>query len=182
MDAFEDVVASFLRNRGHWVESCFKVKLDKAEKVEIGRPSSPRWELDLLAYRTRDNELMVIECKSFLDSTGVGISSFGENLKSDRYKLFNEPKLREVVFSRLAKQLEEQGAILPSPRIQLCLAAGRIKSTRDRKALHELFHDQGWRLFDEEWLREEMGALSKESYQNSITSVVAKLLLRGRDI
>src|SRR4051794_22034801 len=31
---------------------------------EIGRPSSPRWELDIVAYSGRDNLLLVLECKS----------------------------------------------------------------------------------------------------------------------
>jgi len=38
---------------------------------EIGRPSSPRWELDIVAYSGRDNLLLVVECKSRLDSQGV---------------------------------------------------------------------------------------------------------------
>ena len=178
MDAFEDLVASILRNKGYWVESCFKVKLDKAEKISIGRASSPRWELDLIAYRAKGNELLVVECKSFLDSKGVSASSFTEGLKPDRYKLFNEPVLRKVVFARLAKQLEGRGAILPAPNVQLCLVAGRIKSSSDRAALQTLFDIRGWRLFDEAWLNAELRVLAKDSYQNSVASVVSKLLLR----
>ena len=44
--------------------------LTKEEKVRIGRPSSPRWELDVVGYRGRDNVLQVIECKSYLDFAG----------------------------------------------------------------------------------------------------------------
>lgn len=182
MNAFEDLVASLLRNRGYWVESSFKVKLEKAEKAAIGRVSSPRWELDLIAYKAKRNELRVIECKSFLDSRGVSRSSFGGSAKPDRYKLFNEPKLRKVVLSRLAAQLVELGAIRANPKIQLCLAAGRIASERDRQSLHKLFVVRGWLLLDERWVRDEMEALSKESYQNSVASVVSKLLLRGREV
>src|SRR3954452_5700441 len=31
---------------------------------EIGRPSSPRWELDIVAYSGRDNLFLVVESKS----------------------------------------------------------------------------------------------------------------------
>ena len=45
--------------------------MTKAQKREVGRPSTPRWEIDLVAYKAAKNELLAVECKSFLDSTGV---------------------------------------------------------------------------------------------------------------
>jgi len=75
VDAFERVVVSLLEREGFWVRSSFKVELTKEEKVRIGRPSSPRWELDLIGYRARDNELRIVECKSYLDSRGVAMSA-----------------------------------------------------------------------------------------------------------
>ncbi|MFN0156735.1 MAG: hypothetical protein ACKVRP_01530 [Bacteroidota bacterium] len=68
MDAFESVVAAILQRQGYWTLTSVKVELTKEEKREIGRHSSPRWELDVVAYRGSDNELRVVECKSFLDS------------------------------------------------------------------------------------------------------------------
>ncbi|MGH8281163.1 MAG: hypothetical protein ACRERZ_03115, partial [Gammaproteobacteria bacterium] len=175
MDAFEDLVAFLFRNQGYWVEQSFKVRLEKSEKIIIGRPSSPRWEIDLLVYKAKSNELLVVECKSFLYSTGVSYSSFGEGVKPDRYKLFNDSKLREVVFGHLVKQLEMQNAILPHAHIQLCLVAGHIKSG-DKARLEKLFSERGWLLFGEEWLVKGLQDLGKESYQNNVASMAAKLL------
>ena len=50
MDSFEAVVAAILNRQGYWTQTCVKVELTKSEKVEIGRHSSPRWELDVVAY------------------------------------------------------------------------------------------------------------------------------------
>src|SRR5947207_1589176 len=112
MDAFERVVVSLLEREGFWVRSSIKVELTKAEKVRIGRPSSPRWELDIIGYQPRNNELWVVECKSYLDSRGVQLCAFnGKNPAfAKRFKLFCEPLTRKVVFSRLEKQLVELGA------------------------------------------------------------------------
>jgi hypothetical protein len=51
MDAFENVMALLLRRHGCWTATSVKVELTKEQKVAIGRPSSPRWEIDLLAYK-----------------------------------------------------------------------------------------------------------------------------------
>ena len=67
MDAFEQVVSEILWTEGYWVRTSVKVSLTKEEKRQIGRPSSPRWELDVVAYRGRDNILRVVECKNYLD-------------------------------------------------------------------------------------------------------------------
>ena len=55
MDAFEAVVGEMLHRDGYWVQSPYRVGLTKAEKVEIGRPSCPRWELDIVAYKANRN-------------------------------------------------------------------------------------------------------------------------------
>lgn len=181
MDAFEELIASFLRHQGYWVIPSFKVKLTKEEKVVIGRYSAPRWEVDLVAYKPQDNELLAVECKSFFDSHGVSAKSFQTGLKPDRYKLFNESVLREVVFSRLVQQLQKQGAVVGNPSVTLCLAAGRIASPEDAGALKLLFEERGWRLFDRAWILEQMKSLSTDSYQNSVASILSKVLIRDID-
>src|SRR6185312_1288398 len=157
MDAFEQVVAEILWRGGYWVRTSFKVELTKEEKRKIELPSSPRWELDVLAYRARDNDIKVVECKSYLDSPGVRLSGFDpEHADATRFKLFNKPVLREVVFNRLRQQLAETGACLPDANIQLCLACGRIASGTDRVGLQKYFAEQGWQLWDETWLRDQL--------------------------
>ena len=156
MDAFEHTVASLLERRGWWIRQSVKVALTKEEKREIGTPSAPRWEIDVLAYDAPENTVYVIECKSYIDSSGVRLSAFdGSNqLHARRFKLFNDDVLREVVFRRLSIELTERGFCLPEPRIQLCLAAGNIY--RDTGELAKLFVARGWILWDRHWLRDEL--------------------------
>ncbi|MFH1923025.1 MAG: hypothetical protein ABIP48_24440, partial [Planctomycetota bacterium] len=61
MDAFESVIASILDRQGFWTRTEVKVELTKQEKRDIGRPSSPRWEIDVVAYQPGTNELRVVE-------------------------------------------------------------------------------------------------------------------------
>lgn len=182
MDAFEQVVASLLERDGFWVRSCVKVDLSKEEKRAIGRYSSPRWELDLVAYKGGTNELWIVECKSYLDSGGVGISAFdGSNPKfAGRFKLFNSSILFDTVVRRLCAQLVAKGACAPNPTVRLLLAAGRIATDAHRAHLREHFDAHGWLLWDEAELKKRITALSDESYENAVASVVSKLLLRER--
>jgi hypothetical protein len=128
VDSFEAVVAAILRRRGYWTQTSVKVELTKSEKREIGRPSSPRWELDIVAYRGASNELLVLECKSYLDSYGVKCATFhgGDSENAERYKLFFDPTLRRVVFRRLKRQFVEAGFCAFSPSVKLGLAAGKV--------------------------------------------------------
>src|SRR5688500_10709534 len=138
MDAFESLVGSILQGDGYWIWPSYKVELTKAEKYRIGRHSSPRWEIDLVAYKAKGNRVLAIECKSFLDSFGVLCCSFGSGgVGSQRYKLFNDKILRETVLTRPGKQLVASGLCRARPVIQLCLVAGKIKTDRDRTALSE---------------------------------------------
>lgn len=180
MDAFESVVAMLLERRGYWVRTAYKVNLTKAEKRMIGRPSCPRWELDVVAYKGSSNELIVVECKSYLDSKGVAISGFDgtDAVASERYKLFNDDNLRQVVLNRFVIQLEETGSCAPSPKVTLCLAAGRVAGEPDRIKLKDHFSSRGWIFWDDEWLHSALVEVSKCGYENEVLAIVAKLLLR----
>lgn len=179
MDAFEQVVASILQRRGYWTQISVKVELTKEEKKAIGRPSSPRWELDIVGYRGQTNEIIVVECKSYLDSYGVRLTAFdGRDPEgARRYKLFTEESLRTVVVDRMVAQLVERGFCAPCPSVKLCLAAGKIYGNEQDLAAH--FESNGWLLWTPDYLRGELKALSESGYENTIAAVVAKMLLRG---
>lgn len=182
MDAFEQLVSEILWMEGYWVRTSVKVELTKEEKRQIGRPSSPRWELDIVGYSGRDNQLLAVECKSYLDSRGVALRAFDgtDDKFAERFKLFTDDQLRIVVFNRLGLQFAESGACPPNPKVKLCLACGRIATDADRAGLHKHFAENGWELWDEPWLRERLKQMSDRGYENQVSAVVAKLLLRGK--
>lgn len=177
MDAFENVVEEILRHDGYWVRQSVKVNLTLQEKRKIGRPTCPRWEIDIVAYKGKTNELLLVECKSYLDSLGVTLSAFGERAsKNDRFKLFNDAVLFSVVSERLISQLEAEGAVNRLDiKPKLCLAAGHIRK-KDREQLGKYFAEKEWKLLDEDWLKEHLNAMSASPYENSVTFVTAKLL------
>jgi hypothetical protein len=181
MDAFEQVVSEMLWMDGFWVQTSVKVNLTPKEKEIVGKRTMPRPELDIVAYRGRDNLLYVVECKSYLNSRGVTFAglSGADAVTAGRYKLFSDakPKLREVVLNRLRAQLTESGACpsIPASNVRLCLACGHIASKDNRSKLRKHFEDRKWELWDEDWLREHLKKMAKSKYENQISHVVAKL-------
>lgn len=180
MHAFESIVASLLERSGYWVKSSVKVDLTKEEKRLIGRPSSPRWELDLVGFNARRNEILVLECKSYLDSTGVSLEDLASQKAryASRYKLFTEPELYRVVSHRLAIQLVESGACREVPDVRLGMAVGKIASATDSAALASFFTERGWVLWGPDHIVSELHRLAADGYDNSAAAMVAKLLLR----
>ncbi len=184
MDAFEQVIEQILAREGYWTRTELKVDLTKEEKVEIGRPTAPRWELDVVGYRPKDNKILVVECKSYLDSPGVHVDDLQPSSKrASRYKLFTEPVLRKVVFRRLARQLRNQGLCTVRPKVRLGLAAGKVAGSVSD--LERLFAKNNWRFLTPDWIRERLLEIPGTGYENEVANVVAKLLFpvkskRGR--
>jgi hypothetical protein len=176
LDSFESLVATILRTDGYWVHPSFKVELTREDKRAIELPSSPRWELDLVAYKGATNEITVVECKSYLDQRGVQFSAFQHGAKlSERFKLFTNDKIREMVLTKLREQLETRGLCPPHPNIKLALATGKIASPLDRTNLRQHFAKFGWLLLDDEWLYENLERLARLGYENDVGVMVAKL-------
>jgi hypothetical protein len=61
MDAFEIIVGQCLEEKGYWVRHSVKVELTKEEKREIGLPTMPRAEIDLVALSVKSDQLMIVE-------------------------------------------------------------------------------------------------------------------------
>lgn len=174
MNGFEELVGGLLEAEGYWIQHSFKVSLTKDEKREIGRPSSPRWEIDLLAYSAPENVVLAVECKSYLDSPGVDLADVQGGRYADRYKLFTDPVLRGVVFRRLVLELTQSRYCPPNPTVKLALAAGRLKSDPER--VRAYFRDHDWLLFDPEWISQQLRASARRGYTDSVAVMVAKLL------
>lgn len=180
MDAFESIVAGLLWEEGFWTSIGYKVNLPKETKVRLEKPSLPRPEIDILAYRAKNNSLLWVECKSYMDSTGVKVSAFnGDDLKgAERYKVFTWPAYREAVTQALITQLTDEGRVLSEPNVNYCLVTGKIASDKDRKDLHEHFRGNGWILYDENWVKQHLERLAEKGYENDVAVQVAKLFMR----
>jgi hypothetical protein len=182
MDSFEQVVAAILERQGYWTRTAFKVDLTPEDKKAIDRPSSPRWELDIVGYRGKDNRLIVLECKSFFDSLGVRAATFLDReaymtpKDSMKYKLFFNTNLRRVVFRSLRKQLVKDGSCAPWPKLSFGLAAGKING--DERLLAAHFKKKRWELWTPSMIRHALSDFSKTKYENNIAAVVTKILLR----
>ena len=176
MNAFESIIASLLTLDRFWVRNNVKVELTSADKTAIGRTSTPRWDIDVVAYRPADNLLWMVECKSYLDSRGVSFRGFDpETGGTKRYKLFNEPELKTIVTNRLVAQFREQGLILNDPAVRLCLAAPNIVES-DESRIRAHFKESNWILLDRIWIVERLNRISKDGYEDSTVSILTKLL------
>lgn len=182
MDYFEATVKTLLESEGYWVRQSFKVNLKKDEKHEVARPSTPRPEIDLLAYKPGCNEILAIEVKSYLDSNGVSLESIrqvhDDPPATGRYKLFTCTKYREVVFRRLAQDLVESGMLDKPLRVRLGLVAGKVHK-KEEKALADYLQGLGYFFWGPSDVRTRLAAFADAAYENDPVVIAAKVLLRG---
>lgn len=179
MDHFENIVATLLEADGYWVRRSFKVNLTKEEKVRIGKPSIPRPEIDLLAFKLDRNEIIAFEAKSFLDSPGVALDELRKRhtIPAGRYKLFTCEGYRTIVFNRLLADLVALGMATPKTQIRLGLAAGRVRSGQD-DALATFMQKRDWVYWSPALIKQKVETLARRGYENDPAIITAKILMR----
>lgn len=148
MDSFEQIVSYFLEADGYWTRIGVRINVSRKEKAKLGKRTIPRPELDVVAFKPATNELLVVECKGYLDSCGVSLKSFlgDHSLSKNRFKIFNDSKLRRLVRTKLVRQFKADGLLRESPKLIFALAAGKINSEEQSK-LEKHFSRKKWRLF-----------------------------------
>jgi len=168
MELFEGIIKTLLEHEGYWVRQSFKVNLTKEEKRAIGKHSIPRPEIDLLAFKPGTNSLIVLEAKSYFDSQGVKISELLEHHKipEGRYKLFTCENYRNIVFSRLIKDLVQFGLAESDISLQLGLVAGNVYQSKSDD-IAEYFASNDWFFWSPETVKYKVNALAELGYENN---------------
>jgi len=181
MDAFEVVAAKIFDVRGYWTRIGVKVNLTKEQKKALGNPSMPRPEIDVVAFKPSENKLLIVECKSYLDSYGVRTTDFGNagSKGQKRFKIFNNSALRKMVVKVLLAQLREGQMLLDAePEIQFVLVAGKIYGDHEAE-LNKLFKRRGWWLVPPSEIAESIREFAKRGYENEVVTIVTKILERN---
>lgn len=182
MELFEGIIKTLLEHEGYWVRQSFKVNLTKEEKRVIGKHSIPRPEIDLLAFKPGTNSMIVLEAKSYFDSPGVKISELLEHheIPEGRYKLFTCENYRNIVFTRLIKDLVHYGLAESDINLQLGLVAGNVYQNKSDD-IAEYFDSNGWFFWSPETVKHKVNALAELSYENNTAIITAKILMRGNE-
>lgn len=180
MDSFETLIRLLLEQDDHWTLQSHKVALSKHARRALGKPSMPRSEIDLIAFKPRQNIALVVEVKSFLDSPGVKFEDLTARFDTPtgRYKLFTCDAYRAAVFDQLRHDLIERGLCNRDTNFILGLAAGNTYR-KDTDAIADYFRKQGWFFLSPDQIREKTRQLAKLGYENNPFVISAKLL--GRD-
>lgn len=181
MDAFEHIAARYFEAQGYWTRVGVKIAITKQEKRDLGNPSMPRPEVDIVAFKPHLNELLIIECKSYLDSDGVRIENFDgeDSAHKERFKMFNRDSLRELVTSKLIEQLREEGLLLAAaPKVNYAVVAGNIKAGHESKLIKK-FQEMGWLLVTPSALARGLRKFASRGYENDIVTMVIKILERN---
>jgi hypothetical protein len=181
MDHFEAIVKTLLEAEGYWVRQSFKVNLTKEEKRNVGKPSIPRPEIDLLAYKPAGNIIIALESKSYLDSYGVKVDDLRHeySVPEGLYKLFTCSNYREIVLARLKQDLVDCGMATMASTLKLGMVTGNVHQKRSHE-LRELIEGNGWIYWGPEDVAAKVRQLAKMGYEDQPAIITAKILLRDQ--
>lgn len=177
MDSFETIVGKLLEQEHYWVLRNWMVVISKEDKRALDNHSMPRPEIDLVAFSPARNELLIVECKSYLDSRGVGKSSFDSDVPRP-IRLFSDEKYRALITERLIEGLLTNGLLAMRPQIKYGLVCGNmIKS--EALFVEQLFERNGWLLWKPHKVATRIRGLASLEYENNLATIMAKILQRN---
>jgi len=180
MNAFEDIVKLYLEEGGYWVRQSVKVhKITKADKRNLENASMPTPEIDIVAYKAKKNELLLVEVKSFLDSYGVHFDAVSgiDKEGGKRYKLFTNDLFRQIITDRLKEEYLDLGLINATTKIKYALAAGKIHSEWDETNILKHFSDpkRKWILFSPKQIKDKIREFATKGWEDNVVVMTAKL-------
>jgi len=180
MDAFEKIIGQLLQDEKYWVKHSVKINLSLEEKRSINKPSTPRPEIDIVAYDVNRDTVYLLEVKSYLDSPGVPYDEVAiEQIEqSGRYKLLTAKNYRNVLSASLRRDWLEQGLIGAKTAISFGLIAGKIYRGQEQEMV-DYFKKKEWLFWGPNLIREKMVLLADKGYENNAVTIAAKILTRG---
>ena len=177
MDSFEEIISELLEEDRFWIKKSVRINITKEEKKELNKSSRPRPEIDLVAYDSQKNELILIEVKSFLDSTGVKkedvIQSY--DYPEGRYKILTCALYQEILSKRLKQEWLDRGLINQNTSIRFGLIAGNIHKG-DEADLKNHADQNNWFFWEPREIENRIKALAEKGYENtSINDILSRI-------
>ncbi|MEK6599292.1 MAG: hypothetical protein AABY52_02980 [Deltaproteobacteria bacterium] len=179
MDAFEEIIGKLLEEEQYWIRHSVKIDLTKDEKKKIGKPTTPRPEIDIVVYDIPKNTIYLLEVKSYLDSKGVALKKLRINTKvqKGKYKLLTSSNYRTILTNRLKEDWVRVGAIKGTTVVSYGLIAGKVYQGKEQE-VRQLFEGKGWLFWGPTEIREKIEKLAQKGYENDPVTIVCKLLMR----
>ncbi len=181
MDAFEQIISQLLMEDGYWNIIGYKADIKQSE-ANLLKKSKPRPEIDIVAYNPKRKIIYLIEVKSFIDSTGVGLNVFDDlkNNNKGRYKLLTWEKYRDIVSEIVVNDLFEKGLLHEkNVTVEYGLIAGNLAQQLPEKDFKDLFKSKGysaWLVWGPETVNNKIRALAKKGYENNTVTIISKLM------
>lgn len=125
-------------------------------------------------YKPGTNHLLLIECKSYLDSLGVKWEAFDQpkSAYAERFKLFHNKALFDAVKKQILNQLTKEGMLVgKSTAVNLGLVAGKIYGA-DEIRLREFFAKRKWILISPSELAKRLRDFADRGYDNDVATIV----------
>lgn len=179
MDAFESLAGQLLQADKFWVQHSVKVNLTISEKEQIGKKTTPRPEIDIVAFDIPNNIVYLLEVKSYLDSPGVKYESviMDTEIQEGRYKILTSRNYQKIVSERLLEDWRKTGHVKEDTTISFGLIAGKVQNKKEA-LLEKHFADKNWLFWGPTILKKKLEELSNKGYENNAVTIAAKLLLR----
>lgn len=178
MDYFEATIARILEEQGYWVRENVRVSLSKEVKRALGNPSMPRCEIDIVAFRPVQRELVLFEVKSYLDSYGVQPDDLRRTTREDnRYKLLTLSDLQSAVTDALLAEYRAQGLLVGDVTVRFGLAAGHVQDRFDEE-IRAIAREKNWVFLGPAEISRAIWKFADLGYENSPFVLTAKLLKR----
>ena len=178
MDSFEAIVGQLLQDR-YWVKHSVKINLNRQDRLDINKPSSPRPEIDIAAYDLASDTIYLLEVKSFLDSPGVVLEDvmLQQEAQAGRYKLLTSENYRNVLQRRFHTDWCSSGHITPKTKVSFGLVAGKVYRNRE-KEMQQYFDRRGWLFWGPSLIRGKVLKLAEKGYENNAVTIAAKIITR----
>ncbi len=179
MNAFEHIVELYLQEKNYWTRHSVKVELTKADRAKLKLPTTPRAEIDLVAYNPVSDVLVLIEVKSYFDNPGLTIGELNGTDKNNanRCKLLNNKLFQKVVTDRLVEDFLNRKLIKKSTEIKYALAVGKVqqKSLTAVKAYLTKNKKKKYLYFDPSDIKQTIKNLAEKGWEDNIIIVTAKI-------
>ena len=160
-------------------------KLGDERQKNVGKQKKnmPRPEIDLLAFKSKEDLIIAFEAKSYLNSPGVSRKDLAASHETTegRYKIFTCKNYRDIVIKQLKKDLIDKGMATKSTKIKLGLLAAKVKGGEDESTkLADYMRKHHWEFWEPATVKEKLEALADLDYENDVAVVASKILRKNR--